>query len=308
MMVVGEYAVLDGAEAIVSAVNRRAVASWRDDETAVQNALQDVLPPEAQAARKLAAERLGSRLIPMELDVSSMNVDGRKLGLGSSAAGAAVAAGAVHAAAGQDLADDAVRAAVLQAALDGHRSVAPRGSGADVAAAVLGGHVRFRRLGDGIETHAIDWPAALHVRVVWTGKSARTSELLERVDALAARDAASHRGCMGALAERSEQFVSAMLDDDVPALIEGTDAYAEAMAELGRAAGAPIETEEIARVRQLARQAGGAAKASGAGGGDVVLALFPSADAAGAFEAACSAAGVELLSIELGAAGVRIEQ
>ena len=45
------------------------------------------------------------------------------------------------------------------------------------------------------------------------------------------------------------------------------------MAALGRAAGVEIATEEIAAIMSIAAELGGAAKPSGAGGGDVAIAF-----------------------------------
>ena len=62
---------------------------------------------------------------------------------------------------------------ILGWALDGHRAVAPEGSGADVAAATLGGVVRFRREA-ARDAAPVDWPEGLAIDVVWTGSPART--------------------------------------------------------------------------------------------------------------------------------------
>jgi phosphomevalonate kinase len=300
-MIAGEYAVLDGAEAVVAAVDRRSYALWGGWITA------DAAPAEARAAAAAAAAALGRAPLGIDIDASALRQRGHKLGLGSSAATAAAAAGAAFADAGLDPADAAVRERILAAALEGHRAVAPDGSGADVAASVLGGFLRFRRLGDGVETHPLRWPESIATRVAWTGIEVRTSDMLDRVRALGENDPASHRALMTALGERAEAVVSALLDEDIAGVIQGVDASADAMADLGRAAQAGIVNDTIQRIRDLARLAGGAAKPSGAGGGDVVFAVFPGEGAAEEFASACTQAGVELLSVGLGAEGVRSE-
>ncbi len=302
MMVAGEYAVLEGAEAVVAAVDRRAFASL---ESGVVPA--GTLSPEAAASLAEAEKRIGMLKSGVTLDVSQMRQSGLKLGLGSSAAGAAAVAGLVYAAHGRDLARLDVQREVLDAAFSGHRAVAPKGSGADVAAAVHGGFVRFRRLGDAIETHPLDWPEGLSARVVWTGQEARTSAFLSCVEALAKRDPGRHRGVMAALGAEADRFVSALLAGDLVGVVEATGAYGVAMGELGEAAGIEIVTDTLARVANLARQAGGAAKPSGAGGGDVALAIFAEPQAAERFERLCGEADLRVLSIELGAPGVRVE-
>ncbi len=326
LMVSGEYVVLDGAVAIVAASDARAFARWgspleshaiqgeTSTKQAVGRAGRPTPPPEVVATRALAEATLGIDATrasdPLGLDVSDLRRNGRKLGLGSSAAASAATAGAVFARAGRDLGDAAVRAAMLAVALAGHRSVAPEGSGADVAASVLGGLVRFRRdaeTGEVLEATPIALPRAAHVRVVWTGREARTSELVREVKALAATSPADYARAMGALAEAATRLASACAADDAVALVAAVAAHHAAMAALGEAAGAPIVEAGLAAAAALARSFGGAAKPSGAGGGDVALAFFPERAAADAFTRACGSAGLDPVDVALGAPGVRAE-
>lgn len=304
MMITGEYAVLHGAEALVAAVDRRAFASF-------QAAVASAPSPEAAAAfaeaRAVAASGPTAQAGELRVDTSSMQVSGTKLGLGSSAAAAAAAAGLAFAAEGLEIGSVGGRTRVLDAALRGHRAISPRGSGADVAASVLGGFVRFRKLGDTVETHPVAWPEGLIARVVWTGSPARTSDYIAKVDALATRDAAEHRAIMGGLGRESDRFVSAVIAGENADVIDSTAAYGEAMAALGRAAGADIVEHRLADIAKLAKDVGGAAKPSGAGGGDVALALLPDPDAEAAFVRLCNEKNYSVLSIGWGAPGVRVE-
>ena len=70
-----------------------------------------------------------------------------------------------------------------------------------------------------------------------------------------------------------------------------------ALAALGQAAGLPIVTPPFARAAALARELGGAAKPSGAGGGDVGVAFFTDQEAAATFAPARPHIGVEILSV-----------
>ncbi|MCC6874655.1 MAG: hypothetical protein IT378_10150 [Sandaracinaceae bacterium] len=96
-------------------------------------------------------------------------------------------------------------------------------------------------------------------------------------------------------------------DGDLAEVVRATAAHGDAMAALGEAAGAPIVTEALARVARIAKDCGGAAKPSGAGGGDVALALFADGADAERFDRACAREGLNLLSLRLGAEGVRRE-
>lgn len=312
LMIAGEYAVLDGAEAIVAAVGRRAVASLIASPSESHAQTSSTLPMEALATRMLAEARVGARAGELLIDTSQLRTskDGSpiKLGLGSSAAAAAAVAGAVFAAAGRDVRDAAVRGELLEVALEGHRSIAPDGSGADVAAAVLGGFVRFRRLGKSVETHALTWPSAVPLVVVWTGRAVRTSDMLTAVGALAKKDPARYRTAMAVLGREADQLVSSVISGDAAGVIEGLDAYGSAMGLLGEAAGISIVDETTRVIRELARASGGSAKPSGAGGGDVVVAGFRGAHEAATFRAGCTQKGFEVLSLDLGVDGERLEQ
>ena len=312
-MISGEYAVLDGAPAIVAAVGARAIArlsppasdgsgplgGGSHDETSSQ--------PEVVVARRCAESALGPMSMQLTVDTHALREGDRKLGLGSSAAAAVGAVAAVMAFHGRDLADAAVRREMLSLADRGHRAIAPQGSGADVAASALGGWVRFERHGEDVDARPLAWPDALTMRVAWTGKPARTSELVAKVKALAARDAAAHGRAIGAVREAAAALLAAIERGDAGAAALAMDVHGRAMQALGEAADAPIVTAELAQIAALARECGGGAKPSGAGGGDVAIACFASPGAAEAFDERCRAAGVTLLDLVLGEEGPRRE-
>lgn len=312
-MISGEYAVLGGATALVAAVDLRARVSLshqphdRSRPAGAPWPHAAALPPEVVLSRREAERALGTLSVDLSLDTTALRVGDRKLGVGSSAAGAVAAAGAIVAAHGRTLESEPVRREVLRFALDGHRAIAPQGSGIDVAASALGGWLRFRRDGDRAVVDAIAWPEGLVPLLFWTGTPARTSELVAAVELLHERDAPAHARAIAPIVEASATFVSAIEGCDASAAIEALDAHGRAMAELGRAAGAPIVTEALATVAALARELGGAAKPSGAGGGDVAIALVRDAASAARLEAACAAAGIERVLATLGAEGVRRE-
>ncbi len=301
LMISGEYAVLDGAEAIVASVDRRAVVRW------VSAAEATVLPPEAQASFDLAQRQLGAVPRALALDVTTLRSGDKKLGLGSSAAAAVAAAGSVFAFHGHDLRTFDTRKRIMNVALEGHRAVAPGGSGADVAASALGGFVRFARRGERIEADPVSWPAALPMRVVWTGQEARTSTFVAKVKALQAADPSRYDAVMGVLKDASAQVLGALESAASERLIAAIDAYGLAMDALGVAAGVGIVTDTLRGIGDAARGLGGAAKPSGAGGGDVAIAILPDLRAVAHFDAACRSLGAELLSLSLGTAGVEVD-
>jgi phosphomevalonate kinase len=303
LMVSGEYAVLEGAVSVVASVDVRAYARWvlpGEDARA--------LPAEAAHTRILAEGRYGAVEGALTIDASDLRKSGRKLGLGSSAAAAAAVAGAILGTHGRSVNTPEGRQEAFQLALKGHKAIAPEGSGADVAAAALGGFVRYRLSGQEVaEAEPVAWPSHVLTRVVWTGKEARTSEFVRAVRAYEARDAGGYARIRDALKAEAARFADAIQGQRGADIVAAAGAYGEGMARLGVAAGVDIVTAELQTIADLARAHGGSAKPSGAGGGDVAIAFFASEADAQGFDGACVKQGLDLLDLGLGAEGVRIE-
>ena len=296
-LVCGEYAVLEGAPAVVAAVDRRLSARWSEARVA--------MPPEVEATLRLARDELGPLPGALSIDVSHLQRDRVKLGLGSSAAAAVAAAAASFATYGHELEDVETRHRIFTMAFEGHASIAPEGSGVDVAASTFGGFLRFTRTADGVDTRPLSQPTGLSMRLVWTGHAARTSELVGKVNALRQREPARHRDCMARLSELSEQFASAFEEGNAARVVSTGASYGEAMGLLGHAAGAPIVDERLGRASALAHRFLGSAKPCGAGGGDVAIAFFLEPDAASGFELACKDEGLHPIDVSWGATGVQ---
>ncbi len=344
VMVAGEYAVLSGAHALVLAVDARASArlapigsptpaptvrglrplpsgssgasapgrtpfgAMGDGSPAAHagSPAKSTLPPEVLLTQREAERSLGASPMELTIDTRALREGDRKLGLGSSAAGAAAAAAAVFASAGVDPAS--AREKIFRAALAGHHAVAPHGSGADVAASSFGGMLRYRRQGDDVQIAARAMPRSVRALLVWTGSPVRTSELVDRVRALAARDARAHASAIDAIADAAVALDRAIDADDAAAILAATRAHHDAMGALGEKADAPIVTPALARLAELARDFGAASKPSGAGGGDVAILFAPPDLDIAALGAALAESELRLLSFALGAEGARLER
>lgn len=292
----GEYAVLQGAPAIVAAVDRRVTVDWSDEPQSA--------PPEVEATLALARARRGNVPGSLAVDATTLRLDDIKLGLGSSAAAAVAAAGAIFATHGDDLRDPSVAHQVFECALEGHRTVAPQGSGVDVAASAFGGFRWFRRDANATETRPLEKPSDLVIELVWTGQAARTSDLVAKVYGLGERAPAELEARIGELASVAEQFSSAFERGASADVVAAGAAYGAAMSALGQSAGAPIVEERLDLVARVARRFGGSAKPCGAGGGDVAVAFFLDAESANAFKLACREEGLHPIGVSWGAPGV----
>jgi phosphomevalonate kinase len=250
----GAYAVLEGAPAIVSAVNR--YVSCDADRVAER------ITPEVLAA-------LPSGPFPA-FDASELRDGPHKLGLGSSAAILVATLAAVHGARFDD--DVALRRAIEAPALAAHHQAQAGGSGIDVVASTRGGTLIARRTAPGTLTlEAVALPRNLRVEAWASGVSASTPELLRAVGRFRDSRHRDYDELMAALTAAATRAAEAFSSTQLEPLIAELSLQRELLARLGAASGVPIITPEV---RELAEWAGCRAAAvlpSGAGGGDIVL-------------------------------------
>jgi phosphomevalonate kinase len=232
--VTGAYSVLEGAPAIVIAVNRYVYVQSGD----------------------------------AHVDTRELYDGESKLGLGSSSATTVARLALEVAGRGQDISDWQVRERIFRHARESHAAEQSGGSGVDIAACTFGGALKYTMAGG---STAVKLPPAIVLKAFWSGTSARTSDLRANVSALRARDATRYAAIMGALAAAARSGATAVEASDPAALVAAANATMEGLTALGSAAGAPIVPESFARVGDHAREERAAFLPSGAGGGDIGL-------------------------------------
>ena len=291
---------LKGAPSIVTAVSARAVASrsqmLRPPSPVLKSARSHVIGYLATVGQETG------ELPPLTVDSPGFQVGRAKIGLGSSSATTVAACGFLFEWAGLNI--DSNRDNLMDLAIKAHRAAqGGKGSGADVAAAVHGGTLVFSngRLQDKISISCVE------IVPVWSGRAASTTKLIESTETLRQENPAEYRRCFNDLTRVAEQMIGACRAHDTSAVIEATREYGSLMGKLGDRASSPIVTKEHARISDLARQAGGAAKPSGAGGGDVAIGVFAGRDQSASFRDLVEKSGFRVLDITPGAEGVRRE-
>lgn len=259
LVLVGEYAVVDGGPALVLAINRGVRCRVEPGAASLAITTPDGDDRFVRPALRGQTGRFRfSAWNPVDLP--------GKPGFGGSAAACVAAC----VAAGRPAAD----------AFAIHHAVQGSGSGVDVAAAIHGGLLRFSA--DGVTPLA---PGPTPV-VVYSGSSARTGPRVEAYRSLA------HRAdFVAASAALVEGYAAAPMQT-----LQAAGDLLEAMAER---AGIAYRTPALDRIRALARACGGAAKASGAGGGDCAIALLPDPDARSGFVARCASQGLAVIPVEV---------
>ena len=267
LILTGEYAVLNGAPALVTAVDRRAVAR-RD---AVRGSSPFLLAVAHEIATRRGADDPAAHAA-LEIAVDSTafyDSHGTKLGLGSSAAVTVAATACALAKAGAFDRDEVLAIALAaHATAQGQRGA--RGSGADVAAAVHGGTIMFT---NGV-VKQLAWPAQVSLVPFFTGASADTATLVSHVmsprpeldGALEAIAAASHAACAA---------MSAPPDLVATSLIGACALAAIGIDRLAAVTGVDLVPTCVSTARGALGRLGGTAKTTGAGGGDVGVAVIP---------------------------------
>lgn len=272
LILTGEYAVLDGAPALVVAVDRRAVATRRS------GAPRGSTPFLAAVANELAQRRgadhpAARAALEIIVDSSAFYDQEMKLGLGSSAA-VTVAATARALGALDDLDRDEIFAIALAAHAAAQAPRGTRGSGADVAASVYGGTIVFT-------AGHVDrqrWPGSITLLPFFTGRAADTPQLVAQVGAARAARPIAVDAALLAVADASRAAcaaVSAPADLAATAVIAAFALAAHATDRLAAATGVDLVPGCVIAARSAMARLGGTAKTTGAGGGDIAIALIP---------------------------------
>lgn len=288
----GAYAVLEGAPALVAAVNRYVIADPRREA--------EIVTPEVREA----LQHRGATRAPW-FDARALRDEAtdRKLGLGSSAAILVASLAALELGTEPLLDDAALARRVFDGALCAHRIAQGGGSGIDVAASAFGGILRFQLPTDGSVlpvTSQFELPKPLTIRVWSSASAASTAMMLAGVDALKNERPSEHRAVLdelGAAARAAAEATTGAI------YIAACRRQLAGLATLGRLAQVPIVTPEVAELDRAAQTADAAILPSGAGGGDVVL-MISEAPPAVDLESCAQRLGLVPLELALGARGV----
>ena len=313
LILTGEYAVLDGAPALVIAVDRRVTARLAASGEATGASPFLTAVAEELARRGLAHAATAARRVLV--DSTALYEGATKLGLGSSAAvtvaatALALAASAARGGAGLDRAQVLAIAAAAHAAAQGAKGA--RGSGADIAAATLGGVLEFvvAERGEGAAPRVTRraWPTGVRLIPFFTGTAADTVTLVAAVTAARARDRVAVDAALAAVTTASRTACAACAAPPAlaaTALLGALALAAHATDRLAAATGVPLVPGCVTAARAALAALGGTAKTTGAGAGDIGIAVLPvTADVSEATRALIQA-GCQPLSLRLDETGV----
>lgn len=225
------------------------------------------------------------RIFNIHIDSQLDSANGRKYGLGSSAAVTVATVKALCRFYNLPVNKDQI----FKLAAIAHFEVQGNGSLGDVAASVYGGWISYhsfdrqwlaqqRKYLDlktiidlpwpDLNIESLTAPKNLELLIGWTGKPASTSQLVDKISLFKARRQTEYHHFL----EKSKSCIQRMVDgfhrQDLEAIKNEIRYNRDLLKQLGTNSGVNIETKSLSKLCQIAESFGGAAKTSGAGGGD----------------------------------------
>lgn len=346
LILLGEYAVLEGAPALVIAVDRYARVTLQPVEgseftvdapvigvSAISFRISEngklefpaSVPSETiarlnffSAAFEVALgdlKKIGLSLptAKISLDSGDFFIDGgkAKLGLGSSAAVTISLLGALFHHAGNAVADEKQYLRLFQLALEAHRIAQGNiGSGIDVAASTFGGLLRYRPDYSPTpqpEIKKIALPENLHFLVIWSGQSASTTELVGRVNAFREKDYDGFDNFMKEMSKVSSEGAEALASRQLTHFFRSVQEYYRLMDRLGQLSDAPIISPVHRRIAEIVYAGDAVYKPSGAGGGDLGIAFSDSQKVLKTCAAQLQQAGFGIIDLNFVSNGFQIK-
>ncbi|WP_428099071.1 mevalonate kinase family protein [Candidatus Rariloculus sp.] len=322
LVVLGEYAVLDGAPALAIAVDRHCRASI--GPSADTDCHLETRAPAPARISRAPGEPTGVALVDLVcaqtgglqrikpwravLDSADLFCAGDKLGLGSSAAALCAWAGvwaAYAGAAGLSACELDVECLVRM-----HRAFQRgAGSGLDVAASLTGGAIEFRLHSEARpNVSTVRLPNSVGLACIFTGSAASTPSLVAHYREWATQVPKAADRQRQAMTTVAENGCAAARNDDAEGFLEAVSDYGRCLDALGKAMGADIVTAEHREIETTSKQHGVAYKVSGAGGGDLGIAFSSEPDALHALRSSVRLMGYRVVDLHLDRDGLVVEE
>jgi phosphomevalonate kinase len=263
-------------------------------------------------------------------EMSQLEVDGemKKIGFGSSAASVVAFVSAILKLNGKDIESRDVRDIIYKLSTIAHYFVQGKvGSAFDVAASTYGGVFVYKRfdpkwlLGQmesskavkeiveedwpGFEVEELEIPEGFDLLVGWTRGSASTSAMVKQMNGFKEQNPGEYKRLFDQIADLVRGLIPAWKAGDKESILEYLRKNEDYLRELGKKSGVNIETPELMKLSEVANQAGGAGKLSGAGGGDCGIAVCFDSGIAEKIKQGWSQAGLYLVDAMFDYSGTR---
>jgi len=348
LILLGEYAVLEGANALVAAVDRFVHATISAAEhdyfqlfsnltsnsiCFIINEKGDVLPDENQSDQDLSTMRFsllivnqitkmirksGTLINPFDLkiDTSQFFIEAQKnkIGLGSSAALTVALTMAIACFLEAENKLFPCEYDLFRFACDTHFiAQGNHGSGIDIAASVYGGINVYNIVSiDQKEENKNISPVAvnddLYFLPVWTGVSASTRELLSQVDKFRSDFENEYQDMMSRLLVLSDSGCLIYRERNCQDFLDIIHDYYKVLKDFSARSKIPIISNIHESIAEIVYSYGGVYKPSGAGGGDIGLAFSDSKEVIEKVKKTLVNNNIETLSINISEEGVTVNR
>ncbi|QOC23348.1 hypothetical protein IC757_04165 [Wenzhouxiangella sp. AB-CW3] len=337
-VLLGEYAVLDGAPALSLAVDRRARVDLEASSGVgrIEAPQLDIEPIAFEigahgalswsgAENSLAAFRRTAAILEhlvahawrryggvepfkLRIDTGGLFHGGIKLGLGSSAASVVALDAAITAHASRRRGRESPEQ-VLERLLPVYRSSqGGHGSGIDLATSLYGGAIAYRLAGPRPVVQPVALPEGLHLMFIWTGQAASTPDLVAAWFRFLRRHPDDARELVNAMRRVCHEGLEAQQAGDAGELVRQIGEYGRVLGTMGDCAGIPVVTAAHRRAMDLALEHGAVCKPCGAGGGDLAVAAATSPQALASLADALRGTGLDAFSLAAGKDGSRVTE
>lgn len=345
LILLGEYAVLEGAPALVVAVNRfaevtlQSIPSRHSLLEAPAIGITD-LPFTVDAKGKANFGKFISKMERHSLSFFTAAVEtvlspgqnsdplpcfsiylntsqfftpeNEKLGLGSSAALTVALCAALYKFRNPHFEAEKESNFIFATSLEIHRRAQQNiGSGIDIAASVFGGALKYQLADSDLKTlpirEKLTIPEDLHILSIWSGESASTAYLVRKVKQFKMERPDEYEGIMERMKQASLAGIAAIQQKDAREFMKASQLYYHEMKSIGEKGGIPIVSPTHRRINDLVTAEGGAYKPSGAGGGDIGIAFCNSAMVKEKIRRSLSRNGFQTIDLKFAEKGVDLK-
>jgi len=346
LILIGEYAVLEGAPALVMSVNRHARVGFIPSEgpdftlqsptfqmtdihfqISIEGKIVFTTKTDSENVKKLnffiktieyllQREKFNGKLSPLEIILDTQEFylpeQNQKLGLGSSAAlTVALVQGLLVQLNANDIRiTDPLK--LFRLAEDIHYTAqGKKGSGIDIAASCFGGIIHFQKQPTqdlpSFKFSSVDLPENLIILPVWTGISASTTELVSKVNEFQKNDSHRYHKIMQNLTDLSYLACQKFSNKETQSYLDCCYEYYQLLKELGKISQANIISDIHQELRTIADVSGAFYKPSGAGGGDIGLVLTDSQEVEQRVSDNLLRSGFQILKLSPSLSGSEVE-
>ncbi len=337
LILIGEYAVLEGAPSLVCAVDRFAhveisesagflvsAASIEIENVSfslTENGLVlfendvDVLTRKKLSFFKTTFEYAWQYCKSCKLSINPFHIKidtgafystelNTKLGFGSSAALTVGIVKALFLLAGKKVDDTEEQNRIFRLSLAAHKKAqGGLGSGIDIAASALSGILQYRvginKLAEQLIPERLDVWTGLPMLVIFTGSSESTRKMVAGVSQLKKEKPKLYKQLMRDLEAESVRGCAAYKAKSIDLFLTSIKNYNDLMAALGEKSGMPIISPVHQNISAIVVDNGGVYKPSGAGSGDIGVAFAGSPEKITAIKQVIEKSGFTCLDVNI---------